>query len=115
MNRISLWLLRIFLFLAIIFSGLEKTYSYVIFNYGHALETNPFPRVINQTTDLLTGHVVGFIISVILLYFMYKISIEIDRHLTILVGVAILAIAFSTYFSAFLHNLRNLQMLEALL
>jgi len=102
------------LILAILFSGLEKMYSYVIFSHGHALENNPFPRLIVQTTGLLTGHVIGFIISVIFMYFMYKISLEIDRHPTILFGVAILAIAFSMYFSVFLHNLRNLQMLEAL-
>jgi hypothetical protein len=112
MNRISLWLLRIFLFLAVLFSGLEKTYSYLIFNNGHALEANPFPRLIIQTTGLLTGHIIGFIMSVIFMYVMYKISVEIDRPLTILVGVVILATAFCMYFSVFLHNLRNLQILE---
>jgi hypothetical protein len=29
MNNSSLWILRIFLFLAILFSGLEKAYSYL--------------------------------------------------------------------------------------
>jgi len=114
MNKSFLWLLRIFLFLAILFSGLEKTYSYVILNYVHALETNPFPRVIIQTTGLLTGHVIGFALSVILMCFMYKISIEMDHPLTLSVGVGILAIAFSMYFSVFLHNLGNLEILEAL-
>jgi len=108
MNRISLWLLRTFLFLAILFSGLEKTYSYVILSYGYAVETNPLSRVMIQTTGLFTGHAIGFIISVVITYFMYKISIEMDRPLTILFGGAILAIAFSMYFSAFLYNIRNL-------
>jgi hypothetical protein len=113
MNKVSMWLLRIFLFLAILFSGLEKTCSYVILDCCYALETNPFPRVITQTAGLLNGHLVGFILSVVLMYFMYKISIEMDRPLTLSVGVFILALASCMYFSVFLHNLRNLQMLDA--
>lgn len=106
MNRISLWLLRIFLILAILFSGLEKIYSYLVFSYGHAFEINPFPRLIIQTTGLLTGHIIGFIVSVIFVYLMYKISVEIDHPLTVSVGVVSLAIAFSMYFSVFMLNLR---------
>jgi hypothetical protein len=109
MNRISLWLLRIFLILAILFSVLEKTCSYLVFSHGHAFEANPLPRLIIQTTGLLTGHIIGFIVSVIFAYLMYKISVEIDRPLTVSVGVAFLAIAFSMYFSVFMLNLRNLQ------
>ena len=111
MNKVSLWLLRIFFILAILFSGLEKIYSYLVFSHGHAFETNPLPQLIIQTTGLLTGHIIGFIISVIFVYLMYKISVEIDRPLTVSVGVVSLAIAFSMYFSAFMFNLRNLQIL----
>ena len=113
MNKISLWLLRIFFILAILFSGLEKTYSYLVFSYGHAFETNPLPRLIIQTTGLLTGHMIGFIVSVLFVCLMYKISVEIDHPLTVSVGVVSLAIAFSMYFSAFMLNLRNLQILRA--
>ena len=113
MNKISLWLLRIFFVLAILSSGLEKIYSYLVFSHGHAFETNPLPRLIIQTTGLLTGHIIGFIVSVIFVYLMYKISVEIDRPLTVSVGVVSLAIAFSMYFSAFMCNLRNLQILGA--
>jgi hypothetical protein len=66
-----------------------------------------------QTTGLLAGHLLGFIISAIFIYVLYKISIEIDCPLAILVGAVTLTIAFSMYFSVFLHNLKNLQMLEA--
>jgi hypothetical protein len=111
MNKISIWLLRIFLILAILFSGLEKLYSYLVFSHCHAFETNPLPRLIIQTTDLLTGHIIGFIVSVIFVYLMYKISVEIDRPLTVSVGVVSLAIAFSMYFSAFMLNFGNLQIL----
>jgi len=113
MNKISLWLLRIFLILAILFSGLEKTYSYLVFSHGHAFESNPLPRLIIQTTGLLTGHIIGFIVSAIFVYLMYKTSVEIDRPLTVSAGVVSLAIAFSMYFSVFLLNLRNLQILGA--
>ena len=115
MNRISLWLLRIFLVLATFFSGLEKTYSYLILNHSHTLETNPFPRLIIQNTGLLAGHIIGFGLSAILMCLLYKISIELDHPLTISVGGGILATAFSLYLSVFLYNLRNLQMLEAML
>ena len=115
MNRISLWLLRIFLVLATFFSGLEKTYSYLILNHSHTLETNPFPRLIIQNTGLLAGHIIGFGLSAILMCLLYKISIELDHPLTISVGGGILATAFSLYLSVFLYNLRNLQMLEAIL
>jgi len=113
MNKISLWLLRIFLILTILFSGLEKTCSYLVFSHGHAFETNPLPRLIIQTTGLLTGHIIGFILSVIFACFMYKVSVEIDPPLTVSVGAVTLAIAFSMYFSVFMANLRNLQVLGA--
>lgn len=111
MNKISLWLLRTFFILAILFSGLEKIYSYLAFSNGQAFETNPLPRLIIQTTGLITGHIIGFIVSVIFVYLMYKISVEIDQPLTVSVGVVSLAIAFSMYFSTFMFNLRNLQIL----
>jgi len=113
MNKISLWLLRIFSILVILFSGLEKTYSYLVFSHGHAFENNPLPRLIIQTTGLLTGHIIGFILSVILVYLMYKISVDIDCPLSVSIGVVSLAIAFSMYFSVFMLNLRNLQILRA--
>lgn len=113
MNKISLWLLRIFLILAILFSGLEKTYSYLVLSHGHTSETNPLPRLIIQTTGLLIGHIIGFILSVIFVCLMYKVSVAIDRPLTISVGVVSLAIAFSMYFSVFIVNLRNLHILGA--
>ena len=113
MNKSSLWLLRILLILSILFSGLEKVYSYIIFNHGHAFESNPFPRLIIQTTGLLTGHVIGFVVSVIFVYLMYKISVEFDHPLTVSVGAVTLAIALSMYLSVFLLNLRNLQILGA--
>ena len=111
MNRKFLWLLRIFLILVILFSGLEKVCSYLVFSSGNAFETNPLPRLIIHTTGFLAGHVIGFIISVIFVYIMYKTSVEIDRALTVSVGVIFLVIAFSMYFSVFMHNLINLQML----
>ena len=108
----SLWILRIFLFLAIIFSGLEKIYSYLVFNHGPALETNPFPRLIIHTTGLFNAHVIGFILSVAFIYFMYKLTVEFDRPLTTTVGVAILAITISMFLAASFGNIRNLQLLE---
>jgi hypothetical protein len=111
MNKKFLWLLRIFFILAILFSGLEKICSYFVFNSGHAFETNPLPRLIIQTTGFLAGHIIGFIISVMFVYIIYKTSVEIDRSLTVSVGVVSLVVAFSMYFSVFMLNLINLQML----
>ena len=113
MSQGSLWLLRVFLILAILFSGLEKICSYVILNNGHAIEASPVPRVMMQTTGLLAGHILGFIISAIFIFVLYKISIEMDCPLAILVGAVTLTIACAMYLSVFLNNLRNLQTLEA--
>lgn len=115
MNKSSLWILRIFFTLAIIFSGLEKTYSYLILGHGHALEANPFPQLIIQSAGLLGGHLIGFILSVVYMYFMYKITVEFDCRLTTLVGVITLAIALSMFFAASFYNLRSLQLSETLL
>ncbi|MDH5461236.1 MAG: hypothetical protein OEZ29_00420 [Candidatus Bathyarchaeota archaeon] len=115
MNQGSLWLLRVFLILAILFSGLEKICSYLIFNNGHAIEASPVPRLMMQTTGLLAGHILGFIISTVFIYVLYKISTGIDQPIAILVGAITLTIAFSMYLSVFLHNLKNLQTLEALM
>ncbi len=113
MSHGSLWLLRVFLILAILFSGLEKICSYLIFSNGHATEASPIPRLMMQTTGLLAGHILGFIISAIFIYVLYKISIEMNSPLAILVGAIILTMALSMYLSVFLHNLTNLQTLEA--
>jgi len=113
MSQGSVWLLRVFLILAILFSGLEKTCSYIILNNGHAIEASPVPRLMMQTTGLLAGHILGFIISAIFIFVLYKISIEMDCPLAILVGAVTLTIACSMYLSVFLHNLENLQTLEA--
>lgn len=112
MNKSFLLLLRTLLILAILFSGLEKAYSYLILKHDYAIETNPFPQLIIQTTGLFTGHMIGFILSIIYMCFMYKLSVEIDSRRIRLVGVLCLAIALSMFFAAFLENLRSLQIPE---
>jgi hypothetical protein len=112
MNKGSLWVLRTFSFLAIIFSGLEKAFSYLTLGYGHALEANPVPRFTILAAGLLGAHILGFIFSLVLIFFMYKITIEFDCRLTTMVGVVVLAIALSMFFGASICNLRSLQMLE---